>query len=193
VALSQPGNDDVERLFHRLVEVLADGAPGSLSQAITVGDLYQRVIPYRAHRVDLHFDSHQDYEMALLRLLSGERGLAALEADDVREALEREVGSVNPDPGLFRAYPDARVRLNRNAVDAVLGATDAYAPPTAGDPAPPPNHGGACPQCDAPLPTGRTVLFCPYCGANAWARECSGCGAAMDLDWMFCVTCGKRA
>ncbi len=189
MALSHSGND-VERLFHRLVEILAREGPGSLDRAIPVAELYQRVIPYRANRSALRFETHQDYEMALLRLLAGELGLVVLDPDGAREALDREARSINPDPGLFRAYPDARLRLSRSAVEAALGSQEPYAPPEAKAAS---GQGDGCPQCDQPFPDGRVVLFCPSCGANVSVRECASCGTPLELAWKFCITCGRRA
>ncbi|MSR07229.1 MAG: hypothetical protein EXR93_09220 [Gemmatimonadetes bacterium] len=74
--------DDVQRLFDRLVEVLAGRAPHLLDAPIPVSDLYETLVPYRTHRTSLGFDSHQDYEMALLRLLAGEHGLVDLDNDE---------------------------------------------------------------------------------------------------------------
>src|SRR5258708_36585497 len=73
--------------------------------------------------------THQDYEMTVLRLLAGERGYVRLEPDDVRAALQREITAGNPDPGVFRNFPDARVMVNRSAAERFLRGETAYAPP----------------------------------------------------------------
>jgi len=99
--------DDLDRLFERLVSVLADDAPGRLAVPFPAAEVYERLVPYRSNRSILKVATHQDYEMAVLRLLAGERGYASLEPAEVRDALRRETGESNPDTGLFRQFPDA--------------------------------------------------------------------------------------
>ena len=50
-----------------------------------------------------------------------------------------------------------------------------------------------CPYCAQPIPTGRTVRFCPACGQNLLVRRCAGCSAEIESGWKFCVTCGRSA
>src|ERR1700756_481444 len=121
--------DDLDRLFERLVSVLADDAPGRLAVPFPAAEVYERLVPYRSNRSTLKVATHQDYEMAVLRLLAGERGYVSLEPAEVREALEREAGEKNPDTGLFRQFPDALLSLNRLAAERFLRRDRAYAPP----------------------------------------------------------------
>jgi hypothetical protein len=219
---------DVQRLFERLVQVIADQAPELLDEPIQASDLYERFVPYRANRTLLGFDSNQDYEMAFLRLLSGEQGLADIEHDEARIVLADEASAVNPHPGAFRRYASAYVRLNPAEIDAVLVRRDAFAPPAmpaAATPAPPASSAPAteqarpeepeppggrslpfefesshpaavrtdlCPHCEKPLPSGRVVKFCPFCGGNATSRACPKCGTSLEAGWRHCVTCGYR-
>src|SRR5207237_580435 len=69
--------DDLDRLFERLVSVLADDAPGRLAVPFPAAEVYERLVPYRSNRSSLKVATHQDYEMAVLRLLAGERGSPA--------------------------------------------------------------------------------------------------------------------
>ena len=103
--------DDVDRLFRRMAEVLTARDPDRIGEPFQVADLYQSIVPYRAHRVQLGLDNYQDYEMALLRLLSGERGYASVEPAEAREALAAEVESVNPNTAAYRDFAAAVVRL----------------------------------------------------------------------------------
>jgi hypothetical protein len=129
---------DVDKLFKRLVEVLAARGEPSLQDPIELQDLYQKIIPYRLHRTALRFDSNQDYEMALLRLLAGENGYLEVEPADVAAALAREARSVNPNPGAFRAFGQARAKLSFRAVREILDSRAAYEPPDVPEPALPP-------------------------------------------------------
>src|SRR2546429_3186518 len=66
--------DDWDRLCERLVSVLADDAPGRLAVPFPAAEVYERLVPYRSNRSSLKVATHQDYEMAVLRLLAGGRG-----------------------------------------------------------------------------------------------------------------------
>jgi hypothetical protein len=186
--------DDLDRLFERLVSVLADDAPGRLAVPFPAAEVYERLVPYRSNRSMLKVATHQDYEMAVLRLLAGERGYATLEPPEVREALLREAAESNPDTAMFRQFPDAILSLNRLAAERFLRGDRAYAPPSAPPLGPPPESveqhqdredeadekaplaGAAfelaeqsesprqCPYCGETLPGSRKVNFCPQCG-----------------------------
>src|SRR5207247_2554934 len=130
--------DDLDRLFERLVRVLADEAPGRLAVPFPAAEVYERLVPYRSNRSALKVATHQDYEMAVLRLLAGERGYVALDPTEVREALQREAAEANPDTALFRQFPDAILSLNRLAAERFLRGDRAYAPSPPPPLAPPP-------------------------------------------------------
>src|ERR687892_2742884 len=106
-----PMSDELDRLFACLVEALARET--RISVPFVASEVYERLVPYRSNRSRLKVATHQDYEMAVLRLLAGERGYVRLEPEEVREGMKREVTSVNPDPTYFRNFPDARVMVNR--------------------------------------------------------------------------------
>jgi len=208
--------DDLDRLFERLVSVLADDAPGRLAVPFPAAEVYERLVPYRSNRSILKVATHQDYEMAVLRLLAGERGYASLEPAEVRDALRRETGESNPDTGLFRQFPDAVLSLNRLAAERFLRGDRAYAPPP---PLPPPESAEAaeedhtekpplagaafelaeqsetprqCPYCGETLPGHRKVNFCPQCGQPPSGElRCPACGGEMDVGWRYCVSCGR--
>ena len=196
--------NDVQRMFQRLVEVLAASGVERLREPIELPALYQEIIPYRTNRGLLRFDTNQDYEMTLLRLLAGEQGYVNVEPAEAAEALAREAHSANPNPGAFRSFGTARARLSFKAVKELLEAREPYAPavePEILRPAPPSGPPAsreaavvpeACPQCSGRLPVGRTVNFCPHCGGDVKVRDCPQCGTQLDLDWRHCVTCGYR-
>lgn len=213
--------DDLDRLFERLVSVLADDAPGRLAVPFPAAEVYERLVPYRSNRSILKVATHQDYEMAVLRLLAGERGYASLEPAEVQDALQREAGESNPDTALFRQFPDAILSLNRLAAERFLRGDRAYAPPPPPPLAPPPESaevadgeegqnekpllaGAAfelaeqsetprqCPYCGETLPGSRKVNFCPQCGQPPSGElRCPACGGEMDVGWRYCVSCGR--
>ena len=121
--------DDLARLFNELVDVLAADDPERPRTPFQVSELYQSILPYRTYKRRLHFDTNQDYEMAVLRLLAGEGGYASVEPAEVQEILLEEAQSVNPNPGAFRQFAAARVQLKHGAVRSVMTAFEAFAPP----------------------------------------------------------------
>src|SRR5436189_4696772 len=120
--------DELDRLFELLVTGLSKD--NRLAVPFPAADVYERLVPYRSNRSHLNVATHQDYEMAVLRLLSGERGYVQLEPENVREAMQREIATINPDPTYFRTFPDAQVMVNGRAAERVLLADRAYAPAT---------------------------------------------------------------
>jgi len=198
--------DDLDRLFERLVRVLAEDTPGRLAVPFPACEVYERLVPYRSNRSILRVATRQDYEMAVLRLLSGERGYASLEPVDIREALRREAGESNADTGLFRQFPDAILSLNRIAAERFLRGDGAYAPPPPSLPLDSPQAGEVveqpgemevdateqCPYCGETLPAGRKVNFCPQCGQPPSGElRCPACGGEVDVGWRYCVSCGR--
>ncbi len=198
--------DDLDRLFERLVRVLAEDAPGRLAVPFPACEVYERLVPYRSNRSILRVATRQDYEMAVLRLLSGERGYASLEPGDIREALRREAGESNADTGLFRQFPDAILSLNRIAAERFLRGDGAYAPPPPSLPLDSSQAGEVveqpgemevdateqCPYCGETLPAGRKVNFCPQCGQpRSGELRCPACGGEVDVGWRYCVSCGR--
>src|SRR6267378_7160172 len=124
--------DELDRLFGLLVTALARETRVAIP--FPASDVYERLVPYRSNRSRLNVATHQDYEMAVLRLLAGERNYLQLEPENVREAMQREIATINPDPAYFRSFPDAQVMVNGRAAERVLLADRAYAPPSgAGD------------------------------------------------------------
>ena len=115
--------DELDRLFSKLVANLAELDPSRLHRPFPIAELYESLVPYRTHRKFLGIESGEDYEMVLLRLLSGERGYANIEPADVRHKLAREAASVNPDTGLFRQFAGAKVHLDPDRVSGALGDT----------------------------------------------------------------------
>jgi hypothetical protein len=102
--------DDVERMYRHLVRTIRSNSPQLLTQPFQVADLYATILPYRLHRRDLGLETNQDYEMAMLELLSGARGYLVVEPR-MREVLGGSLKSPNPDPQLIREFASSRVSL----------------------------------------------------------------------------------
>ena len=127
--------DDVERMYRHLVRTIRSTSPHLLTQPFQVADLYATILPYRLHRRDLGLETNQDYEMAMLELLSGARGYLIVE-NRMREVLGASLKSSNPDPQLIREFASSRVSLSPDGLrqydpDA-LAAASAGAPTAPG-------------------------------------------------------------
>src|SRR5256886_13311650 len=101
--------DELDRLFGLLVTALARET--RIAVPFPAAEVYEKLVPYRSNRSLLNVATHQDYEMAVLRLLAGERGYVQLEPDNIREAMQREIATVNPDPAYFRSFPEAQIMV----------------------------------------------------------------------------------
>jgi double zinc ribbon protein len=91
------------------------------------------------------------------------------------------------------------------AAPAVSEPKPAVAAPRAASPAPPPKpdqtpmrsaedqaepEANSCRKCRNPLPRGRQVVFCPWCGERLIPFTCERCGTHLESDWKHCITCG---
>ena len=114
--------DDLDRVFHRLVSNIRHRHPEYLTLPFTVQELYETLIPYRHHRRELGIETNQDYEVAVTRLLSGERDY--LQADpEMRDRLQSELSSPHADPGAFREFAGAKVSLAPEALRRIRALT----------------------------------------------------------------------
>lgn len=71
--------------------------------------------------------------------------------------------------------------------ESAAGAAEA---PAFTDAPPPRDTTRRCGFCDAKLPAGRLVRFCPQCGSDQARRPCVACGESLEAAWRFCVSCG---
>jgi hypothetical protein len=209
--------DDVDRIFQYLVNHLSTNAPRYLERPFQISELYQRLIPYRYHRDVLRFDTIEDYEIAVLRLLAGERGYVHVEPEDVQRALADEAALPNPTPGAFREYAAATMTLSPDAVRRFRTTEEAYAPPVLSKPTAPYEPPAAV---AAPAPSSNVVPPTPppvreparptdptihdlTAAASSYdmpfesierAAGCPGCGETLprDRDVRFCPHCGLR-
>lgn len=138
--------DELDRLFRALVLRIRETRPEHLSRPFEVADVLKTFIPYRATRAEVGVETAEDYEVLLIRLLSGERGLVF--SDDVmQDDLRREIESGNPDLRALQSYGTARVTLAQHAMRQVI---DAAPPPATASVA----AGGAAPASGASVSNG---------------------------------------
>lgn len=233
--------DELDRMFRRLVQNVRAGFPDLLTRSFEVSALHQHIIPYRLNRAELGFDTAEEYELALMRLLAGTRGL--INGDpDMQAAMQSELESPNPDLSLFRAWGTSAVSIASSAIRTLDGPSpvSVRAPvasptrqaemagratvevatavgtltaarretprapqPSASQPVAPAlaaplaaavsAHGTGCRYCGGELPDGRDAQFCPHCGQNLAIKQCPACSTELEVEWQFCITCGRQA
>ncbi len=204
---------ELEELFTMLARSLYETDPALVAHPLEVDSLAARWLPYAQVRRTLGVPTNEDYELLLMRLLSGEEGFVFAD-EALQDDLRRETGSLNPDLTALRTYGAARVTLAREAVRRVLDLAEQDLPPpppAAGpsrpsmpvaapvpDPSAPPPRGRAAPKrvcqyCGQDLPAGYDVHFCAHCGFNVQTLRCAGCSAEMEPTWRFCVNCGRAS
>lgn len=204
--------DDLDRVYQRLVQNIKTRTPDQLTLPFTVAELYEQLIPYRHNRRELGIETNQDYEIAVMRLLSGERDYITGD-DAMQDALKQELASKNPDTGAFREFATTQISLSPAALSgkgdrseaAAAAPVAAAAPPAPGSPPQPtarpprPSSPGVpedtgpkgCRYCGGVLPEGKTITFCPHCGQNLALNQCPACGTEMEQGWKFCIGCGR--
>jgi RNA polymerase subunit RPABC4/transcription elongation factor Spt4 len=188
-------DDDLERLFRRLVINIRAEYPAYLTSPFPVAEVYQSVVPYRTNRTDLAIEMHEDYEMALGRLLSGERGYVQGDAA-MQRALsgDTKISYRNFAASLIEISPDAVQRLDETMRRSGRPTTPTVSPVASPRAAAPTTivASGPCGFCGGALPEGRRITFCPYCGQNVTVKLCPACSAELEVDWSFCPVCGRE-
>lgn len=198
--------DDLDRLYHELVDSMRRQRPAALLKPLTVHEIHERLVPYRRLRNFLGFRSNEDYEAALSRLLSGERGYLASDGamqSELRAALDEQL----PDIRRYRSYPDARVWLSPEQIPPPGDIR--YAPPevreravTDADP-PAPVSGAESPiaefepdltarQDASPSDAGNGESEAEEGGAPATTGRCPHCAGEPPESAAFCPFCGTR-
>ena len=197
--------DDLDRVFHRLVSNIRHRHSEYLTLPFTVQELYETLIPYRHHRRELGIETNQDYEIAVARLLSGERDY--LLADQaMRDKLVAELGSGHGDPGAFREFASSKVSLAPEALRRIRGLTasgaDADDAPDAGSTSTPqPAISKTFPVASPPMPapaveTSKTAPAAALSSMmNATVPEgCRFCGGTLPEGRavVYCPHCGNN-
>ena len=122
---------DLDRLFRRLVDGLIAIDPARLHRPLTVAELVRSIVPYRTSRAALGLDSSEDYDLLILRLLSGEGAYVEVRPAEVAARAAAELGGANPDPALLRQFGGVEVTLATARLAQALGPGPeaAWAPP----------------------------------------------------------------
>ena len=119
--------------------------------AIAVGSLLDRTLPYRTARKLLGIDVSEDYEMLVLRLIAEEDGLVQTEPAAAATMARETLASKLPDLDLLHRLHSAAMTFTEEAVDRLEGVRPMPVAPTE-PPSPAPSE-----VMEAPLPP-RTVF-----------------------------------
>jgi predicted RNA-binding Zn-ribbon protein involved in translation (DUF1610 family) len=195
---------DLERFFALLVRNLAALNPARLRQPLTLAEIRESIIPYRANRRALELESSEDYELVVIRLCAGEGGFAITEPEEAHADFVQELASPNPDLTIVEKHRKAVVGLDQRSVARALDPKPdlAYAPweerashaevtrkaEAAAAERAPAIPELRCAHCRATLPVGRVVNFCPKCGQSQ--LRCPKCKTELERGWRHCVGCG---
>lgn len=229
--------DDLDRLAFRLVRTVRNSYPHLVAQGFTLTDLEERLVPFRDARREMSNNGPEAWESTLLRMVSGERGYLATDAD-LQLACRQALRLASPTVALVRPWSattvtlghaalalgtahaptPARALADSSAYDNSAYATSAYAssalalshptqplrlatPSAQGTVVPAPVEAATTPVvalrqcgcrfCGGKLPDSRKLTFCPHCGINLTVRQCPACSTELDVNWRFCVTCGR--
>ena len=214
--------DDIERMYRHLVRTVRANFTPFLTQPFEVGELYQTILPYRLHRRELGLETNQDYEMAMLALLSGTRGYLIVD-DKMRDVLAAEQSAPNPDPSIVRDFASSHVALAPEALRRLevegrasgsmtsipapaavpprqSGGIAALSSPAGTRPSAPtpasgiPTEGMATRRTARPITIAPTGENCPFCRGHLPAgRQVSFCPhCGQDLTVVHCPACGSE-
>ena len=170
--------DDLDRLSFRLSRIIRQNFPQLATQGFTLTDLEERLLPFRETRREMADGGTDSWERAMLRLLSGERGLLVAESG-LREACRNALALPSPTLSMVRTWSGSLLTLGGPG-------TGAEKSPAAAKLA-----GHCCRYCGGRQPHGRQVTFCPHCGLDMTKQQCPACSTELDAGWRYCVTCGR--
>jgi hypothetical protein len=94
---------------------------GRADAALPVGDLLDRTFPYRAARRALQLESSEEYELCVLRLVSGEAGLVATSPPEAGEMARATLAEKIPDLDQLQLLRSATICFTDDAVSRLDG------------------------------------------------------------------------
>ena len=126
--------DELTRFARRLVEQLTASKEG-VNRAVPIGQIREKILPYRTHRRALMLESVEDYETVLLRLVAGERGFVRTQPPGAAKRCQDELAGANPDLGVLDELADSTIQITSLAAAQIVGDGDEGTPEEAKEPA----------------------------------------------------------
>jgi hypothetical protein len=112
--------DELTRFARRLVEQLTASKEG-VNRAVPIGQVREKILPYRTHRRALMLESVEDYETVLLRLVAGERGFVRTLPPAAARRCQEELAGANPDLGVLDELADSTIQITSLAAAQIVG------------------------------------------------------------------------
>ncbi|HJR36220.1 MAG TPA: zinc ribbon domain-containing protein [Gemmatimonadales bacterium] len=115
--------DELTRFARRLVEQLTASKEG-VHRAVPIGQIREKILPYRIHRRALMLESVEDYETVLLRLVAGERGFVRTLPPAAAKRCQDELAGANPDLSVLDELADSTIQITSLAAAQIVGDGD---------------------------------------------------------------------
>lgn len=115
--------DNLDRMYRHLVRTVRNKYPQYLTQPFDVAELQQTILPYRLHRRELGLETNEDYEITLTELLSGARDYLVVD-EKMRDELQADLKSPNPDPSAYRKFSSAMISLSPTGLRSLEAGPD---------------------------------------------------------------------
>ncbi len=113
--------DDIDRLAFRLVRTAREKHPQLLSHGFSLNDVEERLLPYRETRREMADNGADAWEIAVLRLLSGEREYLSAEPG-LQAACKQALQHPSPSISLIRGWATSTLMLGQRALQ--MGGRD---------------------------------------------------------------------
>jgi hypothetical protein len=92
-----------------------------LAGPIPVGEIVDRILPYRVARRSLGIDVSEDYEALVLRLVAEEQGLARVDPPEAGEMARTTLAAKLPDLDVLKLLRSAELTLSDEAIEQLDG------------------------------------------------------------------------
>ena len=112
--------DELTRFARRLVEQLTASKEG-VNRAVPIGQIREKILPYRTHRRALMLESVEDYETVLLRLVAGERGFVRTLPPGAAKRCQDGLAGANPDLSVLDELADSTIQITSLAAAQIVG------------------------------------------------------------------------
>ena len=112
---------DLERFVAALLSQWRTEEGGGDAGPIGVGEILDRVLPYRVARRVLGIDVSEDYEAMVLRLVSEEQGFARVEPAEAGEMARTTLAAKLPDLDVLKLLRSATLTLSDDAIERLDG------------------------------------------------------------------------